>query len=162
MFVRSMFQGGDQVENFRSIRSIFPGRTILRAPQPFTFAIGTPLALPETFVNAGTREDTATFLAATDTTGLLILNDDKLVFEQYWRGNTAETPWTAWSVSKSLTTVLGGVAVHDGTIASIKHPITKYLPELKGSAYDGVRIKDALQMSSGASWNEDYSNSDSD
>ena len=55
-----------------------------------------------------------------------------------------------------------GVAVHDGTIASIEDPITKYLPELAGSAYDGPRIKDALQMSSGASWNEDYSNSGSD
>src|SRR5258706_2892974 len=87
MFVRSMFHGGDQVENFRAIRSIFPGRTILRAPQPFTFAKGAPVALPETFVNAGTTEDTVTFLAATDTTGLLILTDDKLVFEQYWLGN---------------------------------------------------------------------------
>ena len=162
MFVRSMFQGGEQVENFRGIRSIFPGRTIHRAAQPFTFAIGAPVALPETFVNAGVTEDTATFLAATDTTGLLILKDDKLVFEQYWRGNTAETPWTAWSVSKSFTSALVGVAVHDGAIASIEDPITKYLPELKGSAYDGVRIKDALQMSSGASWNEDYSNSNSD
>ena len=91
-----------------------------------------------------------------------LAKDDKVVFEQYWRGNTAETPWTAWSVSKSFTSALVGVAVHDGAIASIEDPITKYLPELKGSAYDGVRIKDALQMSSGASWNEDYSNSDSD
>src|SRR5262249_33982959 len=107
-------------------------------------------------------EDTATFLDATDTTGLLILKDDKLVFERYWRGNTAATPWTAWSVSKSFTSALVGIAIHEGSIASIEDPVTKYVPELRGSAYDGVRIKDVLQMSSGASWSEDYSDSDSD
>jgi CubicO group peptidase (beta-lactamase class C family) len=162
VFVRSMFRGGDQVDKFRSIRSIFPGRIIHRAAQPFAFAKGAPASLPETFISAGKTEDTATFLATTDTTGLLILKDDKLIFEQYWRGNTAETPWTAWSVSKSFTAALVGVAIHDGTIASIEDPVTRYVPELKGSAYDGTRIKDVLQMSSGASWNEDYSNSDSD
>lgn len=162
VFVRSMFGGGDQVENFRSIRSIFPGRIIHRSAQPFTFARGAPMALPRTFLNAGTIEDTATFLAATDTTGLLVLKDDKLVLEQYWRGNAAETPWTAWSVSKSFTSALVGTAIHGGTIASIEDPVTKYVPELGGSAYDGVRIKDVLQMSSGASWSEDYSDSSSD
>src|SRR5690606_195659 len=44
----------------------------------------------------------------------------------------------------------------------IQDPATKYLPDLKGSAYDGVRLKDILQMSSGALWNEDYSNPDSE
>src|SRR5215470_13122851 len=149
VFVTNMFAGGDQVENFRRIRSIFPGRIVHRSTQPYIFASGELVALPGTFLNAGKIEDTATFLDATDTTGLLILKDDKLVFEQYWRGNTAETPWTAWSVSKSFTSALVGAAVHDGAIASIADPVTKYVPELKGSAYDGTRIKDVLQMSSG-------------
>ena len=82
-FVRSMFGGDDQVENFRSVRSIFPGRIVPRSAQPFTFAGGAPLTLPRTFSHAGGMEEIATFLDATDTTGLLILKDDKLVFERY-------------------------------------------------------------------------------
>ena len=162
VFVRSMFGGGDQVENFRSVRSIFPGRIVSRSARPFTFAGGAPLALPRTFPNAGSLEDTAAFLDATDTTGLLILKDDKLVLERYWRGNTAATPWPAWSVSKSFTSALVGIAIRDGAIAGIEDPVIRYLPELAGSAYDGARIKDVLQMSSGASWSEDYSDPDSD
>jgi CubicO group peptidase (beta-lactamase class C family) len=162
LFARSMFSGRDQVENFRSMHSMFAGHVVHRAAKPYLFAEGTRLSLPKTFLNAGKTEDTESFLAATDTTGLLILKDDKLVFEQYWRGNSAGTAWIAWSVSKSFTSALVGIAVHDGAIASIEDPITKYVPELKGSAYDAVRIKDALQMSSGARWNEDYSDSQSD
>jgi CubicO group peptidase (beta-lactamase class C family) len=157
-----MFGGGDQVENFRSIRSIFPGRTIPRSAQPFTFASGAPLTLPRTFLDAGRLEDTASFLDATDTTGLLVVAGDRLIFEHYWRGNTAATPWPAWSVSKSFTAALVGIALRDGAIAGIEDPVVRYLPELAGSAYDGTRIKDVLQMSSGASWSEDYSDPDSD
>ena len=162
LFVRSMFGGGDQIESFRSVRSIFPGRTVRRSARPFAFADGVPMTLPETFPNAGAVEITATFLDATDTTGLLILEDDKLVFEQYWRGNSVATPWTAWSVSKSFTSALVGIAIHDGAIAGIEDAVIRYVPELAGSAYDGPRIKDVLQMSSGASWSEDYSDPDSD
>jgi CubicO group peptidase (beta-lactamase class C family) len=54
------------------------------------------------------------------------------------------------------------VAVGDGLIRSIEEPVTFYLPELAGSAYDGVPIRDILQMSSGAGWNEDYSDPESD
>lgn len=162
MFARGMFSGRDQIENFRSMHSTFARRVIHRAAQPFTFAQGTPVSLPKTFISAGKTEDTAIFLATTDTTGLLILKDDQLIFEHYWRGNTADTAWPAWSVSKSFTSALVGIAVHDGAIASIEDSITQYVPELKGSAYDGVRIKDALQMSSGARWNEDYSDQQSD
>jgi CubicO group peptidase (beta-lactamase class C family) len=162
VFVRSMFGGGDQVENFRSVHAIFPGRTVPRSARPFTFAGGAPLTLPRTFLNAGSPEDTATFLDATDTTGLLVLEGDKLVFERYWRGNTAATPWPAWSVSKSFTSALVGIAIRDGAIAGIEEPVTRYLPELAGSAYDGARIKDVLQMSSGTSWSEDYSDPNSD
>jgi CubicO group peptidase (beta-lactamase class C family) len=162
MFAESMFGGGDQIKHFRGMSSIFAGHVVHRSVKPFEFKHGTPISLPESFPNAGNREDTVEFLAATDTTGLLILKDDRVIFEQYWLGNTAETRWPAWSVSKSFTSALVGIAIHDGKIAGIEDPITKYVPELKGSAYDGVRIKDALQMSSGARWNEDYSDSQSD
>ncbi|WP_434597897.1 serine hydrolase [Pseudomonas sp. R3-57] len=66
------------------------------------------------------------------------------------------------SVAKSFVSALYGVAVAEGTIHSIEDPASKYLPALKGSAYDGVRLKDILQMSSGVRWSEDYADPDSD
>lgn len=162
MFAQSMFGGGDQLRHFRRMSSIFTGHRVHRSVKPYEFSRGTPMTLPKSFLNAGLPDDTAAFLAATDTTGLLILKDDRVVFEQYWLGNGAATRWPAWSVSKSFTSALVGIAIRDGKIAGIEDAITKYVPELKGSAYDGVRIKDALQMSSGARWNEDYSDSQSD
>jgi CubicO group peptidase (beta-lactamase class C family) len=162
VFVSRQFSGADQVDSFRSTARVFPGRIIHKAQHPYIFQSGSPIALPQTFVSAGNIENTQLFLKQTDTTGLLILHDDRLVFEQYWRGNDAQTPWLAWSVSKSFTSALLGIALNAGLIHSIEDPVTQYLPELTGSAYDHVRIKDVLQMSSGASWNEDYSDRQSD
>jgi CubicO group peptidase (beta-lactamase class C family) len=162
IFAESMFGGGGQLKNFRRMSTIFAVHRVHRSARPYEFIRGPSIALPKTFMNAGNEENTREFLAATDTTGLLILKDDRMIFEQYWLGNHAGTQWPAWSVSKSFTSALVGIAIHDGKIAAIEDPITQYVPELKGSAYDGVRIKDALQMSSGARWNEDYSDSESD
>jgi CubicO group peptidase (beta-lactamase class C family) len=57
---------------------------------------------------------------------------------------------------------LVGIAIAEGKIDSIMDSVTQYVPELKGSAYEGVSLKDVLQMSSGASWNEEYSDWNSD
>jgi len=51
-------------------------------------------------------------------------------------------------VAKSITSTLIGLAVADGHIHSIDDPIIRYVPELKGSAYDGVTIRQALMMRS--------------
>ena len=66
------------------------------------------------------------------------------------------------SVVKSITSTLVGVAIKDGYIKSIDDPVTKYLPKLAGSAYDGVTIENLLQMASGVKWDETYTNPASD
>src|SRR6202044_1658237 len=118
--------------------------------------------LPTSFYFRGTRIVTASFLELTDTTGLIVVKDDKVVFEHYYRGTDAHTRTVAWSLSKSFISALVGIAVAEGKIHSISDPVTRYVPELAGSAYDGVSIKDVLQMSSGARWSEDYSDVHSD
>ncbi|MDR3500615.1 MAG: serine hydrolase [Parvibaculum sp.] len=161
-FVASMFSGADEVENFRNMDAIFPSRKIARAGAVYDIPQGAPLDLPATYSYEGKTLDTAKFLAATDTTGLLIVKDGKIVHEQYWRGNDKDTRWISWSVGKSFISALVGIAVGEGKIASVDDPLTKYAPELIGTGYEGVSIKNALQMSSGVSWNEDYSDKNSD
>ncbi|HXY05377.1 MAG TPA: serine hydrolase [Burkholderiaceae bacterium] len=162
VFLESMFSGADEVENFRNMRLMFPAHEVHRAPAARPFAVGTPISLPKTFAYHDRPDDTQKFLSGTDTTGLLIVKDDKIVFEHYWLGNNADSRWEAWSVSKSFVSALVGIAVQEGAIKSIEDPLTRYAPELRGTAYEGVSIKDALQMASGVRWNEDYGDPNSD
>jgi CubicO group peptidase (beta-lactamase class C family) len=67
-----------------------------------------------------------------------------------------------FSVTKSVTSLLIGAAIHDGYIDSVDDPIVKYLPRLAGSEYGRSRVSDILQMSSGIAWNEDYEDPESD
>jgi len=162
MLVQSLFSGADQVQNFRTIAHTFPVHVIAAPAQANPFEPGTELPLPTSYVFDGKTRNTAEFLDQTDTTGLLIVQDGRIVYENYWRGNDVNTHWISFSLNKSFISALVGIAVSEGAIKSIDDPVTLYVPELKDSAYDGVHIKDILQMSSGASWNEDYSDWNSD
>ncbi len=161
-FVASMFSGANEIDNFRHMNAIFPTRAIARAGEPYLIPVGRSEPLPATYVYEGKRLDTEKFLADTDTTGLLVVQHGKIVHEQYWHGNDKDTRWISWSVGKSFISALVGIALDEGKIASIDDQIVKYAPELKGTGYDGVTIKNALQMSSGVGWNEDYSDQNSD
>jgi CubicO group peptidase (beta-lactamase class C family) len=145
--------------------TIYPARVIRRSstPTPTPLQSGPSIELPSRFTTIEGREvDTAEFLADQETTGLVVLKDGRVVFERYWLGYDATTQAASWSVGKSFVSALVGIAVDDGAIASIEDDVVRYAPQLKGSAYDGVRLKDVLQMSSGAKWNEDYSDPDAD
>ena len=161
-FVRTLFQDRDHVADFRNMRAYFPTAVVRSSGSTSVLAQGTPVDLPTSFDFRGTRIDTASFLELTDTTGLIILKNDNIIFERYFRGTDAHTRTVAWSLSKSVASALVGIAVGEGKIHSINDPVTQYAPELAGSAYDGVQIKDVLQMSSGARWTEDYSDPHSD
>ncbi|HEX3407005.1 MAG TPA: serine hydrolase, partial [Caulobacteraceae bacterium] len=137
-------------------------RVIRRAPAPSPLPQGERFELPTAFECQGEVLDTARFLAEMETTGLLIVRDGRVVFEDYWLGNDASCQTIGWSVTKSFVSALVGIAIDEGAIGAVEHPVTRYAPELAGSGYDGVRLKDVLQMSSGVRWNEDYSDPNSD
>ena len=96
------------------------------------------------------------------TAGLVIIQDGKLRLEQYGLGFDATGQWTSFSVAKSFTSTLVGAAIKDGFIKSIEDKVSDYIPNLKGSAYDAVSIKQLLTMTSGVRWNEDYEDKNSD
>lgn len=90
-------------------------------------------------------------------TGMVVLHEGKLVYERYRPGSNERTHFMSYSAGKSVTGTLIGAALGDGKIGSLNDQITKYVPELKGTAYEGVTIKNALQMSSGVRFREMYS-----
>ena len=161
-FVTSLFSGVEQYESFNRLAEIFPHHVISASSSPWSFPTGETIALPETYANDGEARSTRTFLEETDTAALLVIADGAIVYENYWLTGGPDVHWMSMSVGKSFVSALVGIAIEEGLIDSVTDPITKYVPELAGSAYDGVRIKDILQMSSGARWNEDYSDPESD
>ena len=136
---------------FRAMDRITPHRTVA--------AGGDVRALPPgDFLDL----DVDAFMEAEKVAGLLVLQDGQLRLERYGLGFGPEGRWTSFSVAKSLTSTLVGAAIADGHIESLDTPITRYLPELAGGAYDGVSVRQLLTMTSGAEWNEDYTDPDSD
>lgn len=158
----TLFSGAEQYENFNRMHEMFPSAEMTPAETVFEFGTGTSVTMPTSFTYKGQVVDTQTFLSDTDTAALLVLKDGNVVFEEYWLTGGRDVTWLSMSVAKSFVSALVGIAVSEGDIESIQDPVTTYVPELAESAYAGVSIKDVLQMSSGARWNEDYSDQNSD
>jgi CubicO group peptidase (beta-lactamase class C family) len=96
------------------------------------------------------------------TAGLVIIQDGKIRLEKYGLDFSGDGRWTSFSVAKSFTSTLVGAAIKDGYIKSIDDKVSDYIPDLKGSVYDDVTIKQLLTMTSGVKWNEDYADPKSD
>ena len=91
-----------------------------------------------------------------------IVHDGKLRLERYGLGFDNGGRWTSFSMAKSVTSTLVGAALKDGYIKSMDDKVSAYIPEMKGSAYDDVSIRQLLTMTSGVKWNEDYADPNSD
>ncbi|WP_299774714.1 serine hydrolase [uncultured Pseudoteredinibacter sp.] len=160
-FVASLFNGQEQYQTFGRLAEIFPVSTMSPSPSPYTIAQGTEITLPKHFSYDGTRYSSEQFISDTDTSALLVIHQGKIRFERYWLSGGPDVNWLSMSVAKSFIATGIGIAVGEGFI-DVQKPIIDYLPSLKDSAYDQATVEHVLQMSSGAAWNEDYSNPDSD
>lgn len=106
--------------------------------------------------------DVDAYMAGQRSAGVVVLHDGKLRLERYGLDFDASGRWTSFSVAKSITSTLVGAAILDGHIRSMDDKLTEYIPQMKGSAYDDVSIRQLLTMTSGVRWNEDYSDPNSD
>jgi len=128
-------------------------RTVPAGATPSPLPPGTPLKLPL---------DLDAFMASQRSAAVLVVHDGKLRLERYGLGFDAAGRWTSFSVAKSMTSTLVGAAVRDGRIRSMDDKVSAYIPQLKGSAYDEVSVRQLLTMTSGVRWNEDYGDPNSD
>jgi CubicO group peptidase (beta-lactamase class C family) len=87
---------------------------------------------------------------------LIVLKSGRVCFEHHEFGNGPTTRWVSMSMAKSVSSALVGVAIQDGLIGSAEDPINRYLPELSASGYDGVSIRQILQMTSGVHWDDTH------
>lgn len=114
------------------------------------------------FRDAGQRYDLDTYLELNRVAAILVLQDGRVKLERYRFGNTERTRWMSMSIAKSITSTLIGAALKQGYIKRLSDPVTRYVPSLIGSAYDGVTVRDVLMMASGVRWNETYTDPSSD
>jgi len=151
----------EQALGYKNIEKIFPTRVIKhgatvselpRDTKPFDVA----------YEYKGAHYDTAAFMKANNSSGLIVIHHGKILLERYGLGRTEHDRWTSFSVGKSVTSTLVGAAIKDGYIKSLSASVTDYLPELKHTAYDGVTVGDLITMRSGVKWNEDYADPKSD
>jgi CubicO group peptidase (beta-lactamase class C family) len=96
------------------------------------------------------------FLDRTYTNALLVMKNGRIVSEIYRNATNERSRFIAWSMTKSITSVLVGCALAEGKIDSLDTPISRYLPELKGGGYEGVSIRHVMQMRSGVDYPERY------
>ena len=122
---------------------------------------GTPLPLPPG-APLKLDLDVSAYMAGQRSAGLLIVHDGKLRLERYGLDFDAAGRWTSFSVAKSITSTLVGAALRDGHIRSMDDKVSDYIPQMKGSAYDDVSIRQLLTMTSGVRWNEDYADPNAD
>jgi len=100
------------------------------------------------------RRSLADYMTRSRTVGLLILKDGEVALERYGMGRGPERRWTSYSIAKSMTSTLVGAALHDGAIGSLDDRCENYLPRVRGSAYEGVTLRNVMRMCSGVAWNE--------
>lgn len=151
-----------QVSTFRNIDRLFPTRLVKRGDKVL------PLPRHERQLEDfpiranGTVYDIYDYVSRNRVTGLLALKDGKVALEYYGAGNNADTRWMSMSVAKSISSTLVGAAIQDGHIGGLDDPLTRYLPELVGSSYDGVSVRELLQMTSGVHWDETHTDPNSE
>jgi len=152
--VNTLFDEDRIVQNFSHMDAAFVTAPLPRGPGPVSpLPEGTAIDLPEV-ADAWLQERAVT--------SLLVMKDGEVRFEDYYLGTGADDRRISWSVAKSYLSALFGVLLEEGAVASIDDPVTKYAPQLVGSAYDGASIRNVLNMASGVEFDEDYFDFNSD
>ena len=134
---------------------IFEGRLIRRAASPsqFSRAASEPPIRYEYQGQSYTLDD---YLERHPVTGLLIAKNQTILVERYQYARNDQHRFTSWSMAKTVTAMLVGIAIAEGRIRTIDDRADAYVPALAGTEYGGTSLRHLLQMSSGVRFHEQY------
>jgi len=152
----------EKLLGFKNIQHILPTRLIKKSPEPYSFTYQLVNLDSLTYRYGGRKYTLDDYINTFKVAGLIVVKDDKILYENYHFGNDETTKWMSFSVTKSVTSMLIGAAIKDGFIKSVNDPISSYVTDLNQGNYSNVSIEEVLQMSSGIDWNEDYADANSD
>ena len=147
-----MFWNASDIKDHRK----FPERVMHSASPAFHFKDGKSSGTFEKILQKaeykyrGDRRlrDWTEFLESTGTTSFIVIKDDAIIYENYLNGYHRDSINLSFSVAKSFTSALVGIAIDERHIKSVDDPVTKYLPELK-KRFEKITIRHLLSMNSG-------------
>ena len=148
---------------FQNIRQILPTAEVWRGDAPVRALPRQEQdldALPVASIK-GAVTTLARLLDDTYTDGFIVLKDGAVVYERYFNGMTPRTLHLSQSVAKSVTAAAAGVLVGKGLL-DVNAPVTHYIPELNDTAYRGALLQHVLDMRSGVTFDETYTDPHSD
>lgn len=152
---KSMFEGPVMSLANRTIELMFDTVRVEAPEQPSPLP-GESVPMDFTYEFDGVTRPAEHVLERTATDALLILKDGKIAHEAYLNRATPDTHLMSYSVAKTFNSIMLGFAIADGLVGTVGDPVTKYVPELAGTAYDGTTLRDLLRMRSGTDWNDNF------
>jgi CubicO group peptidase (beta-lactamase class C family) len=143
------------VESASNPESVFASRKIKRSGESWPLPTGTPIDPAKVFYTfKGQRRTLTEYLERTRTTAMLVIKDGKVVFETYRYDRKPDQRFLSFSMAKSVTALLVGIALQDGAIRTLDDKVSDYVPQLQDSAYGKVTLRQLLTMTSGVKWND--------
>jgi CubicO group peptidase (beta-lactamase class C family) len=150
----------EQAHAYRNVDRMFVTRAIRRGTTVLSLQRGEEIS--PRYQADGKIHDVDAYFGRANVAGLLVIKDERIVLERYALGLEENVRWSSMSMIKSLTSTLIGAALQQGAIGSLDDAVSKYIPALRGCAYDAVTVRHLITMSSGVRWNEDYTDRNSD
>jgi CubicO group peptidase (beta-lactamase class C family) len=123
-----------------------------------TVATGTYIPIPEAslYNKIKLSQELKDYLLETQTTAFLVLKNDSVYYEEYWDGYDKDAISNSFSVSKSIVSILIGIAIDEGRIKSVDQKVSDFIPEYANGPNAQLTIRHLLTMSAGFDWDESY------
>jgi CubicO group peptidase (beta-lactamase class C family) len=144
---------------FSHYDQLLEGRTIRRAASPSRL-LRAPAEPALRYEYQGETRSLDDYLARNPATGLLIARGDTILVERYQYARTDLHRFTSFSMAKTITAMLVGIAIAENLIRSVDDVAGTYVPALADTEYGRTSLRHLLQMSSGVRFRENYSGQD--
>ena len=147
----------EKKKRFPHMHQIFPSVEVQAGDKTSTLLLASTIQ-----DEIGEEQYVDSYMKKNNIAGLMVLKGNEIRLEKYADDVERNTVWTSFSVGKSVTSMLLGVALKEGDVESLDDPLSKYISELDGTDYGEVSVRQLLTMTSGIEWNEDYADHESD
>jgi CubicO group peptidase (beta-lactamase class C family) len=109
-------------------------------------------------LDAAKLDQAAAVAAADGSYCLLVIRHGLVAYERYFAGTDATTPHKSWSLAKSYSSTLVGIAIDRGDLHGLDDRVSDYVPEWSGTDRSAVTVRNLVSMTSGLQWSayQDY------
>ena len=121
-----------------------------------TVEAGTPTEIPNGTYKIELPDSFRKFMIETQVTAMLVLQNDSIIFEEYWDGYGPDTVSGSFSVAKTIVSIMVGIAIDEGKIKSVDQKVSDFLPEFSDGMKADLTIRHLLTMTAGFDWTESY------